>query len=333
MPLWAALASLTLALWASLALGCHEPRPFHFLRTLLEPTSGQSAERVARLVVFHLRAPRAVVAALSGAALAVSGAALQTLFRNPLADPSLLGVSASAALTCQLVLFAGLAQLSLLVMPLAATAGGAVATLLLISLFGRRGSTLTVLLLGGLSLAQLAAAASGVLLSLAIRDYTRANRMLAWMLGSLDGRTWAHVGFGVPPLVLGGWLLARQGRALDGLGLGELTARSLGVDVASVRRRTVLATALLTGASVAMSGVIGFVGLLVPHLARSMVRGGQTRLLPMTAVLGAGLLVWADLVARWVIAPAELPLGVVMAALGAPSFMFLLRRQLRGLSP
>lgn len=287
-----------------------------------------------RFVLLDVRAPRTVVAWLVGAALGASGCALQNLFRNPLADPSVLGVSASAALSAQLVLFFGVGLGLGWLLPLAATLGAGVSTVVLVFAMGTpQGRSLETIVLAGVALGQVAVAGSSLLISAAFADFTVAQRLMHWLLGSLDGRSWLHVAWGLAPLAAGALVLARRSRELDALSFGDVTATSLGVDVRGVRREVVLAAALLTGASVAIGGVIGFVGLLVPHLVRRFSGAGYSGLLA-GSVLGGGLFVLvADVVARRVVAPAELQIGVVTAAVGAPWFVLLLHRRLQEAAP
>lgn len=281
-------------------------------------------------VAWHIRLPRVLVAALIGAALGAAGAALQGLFRNPLADPSVLGVSASAALFAQVTIFAGWALTLPFVLPGAATLGAILATLALLRMVGSaRAGALELLILGGVAVGQVALALSALLMSLALRDFTIAQRLLAWMLGSLDGRTWMHVLWGVGP-ILGaiGWLFYRS-RELDGLSLGETTAHSLGLDVRRIRLEVVIAAAVLSGIAVAMGGIISFVGLIVPHLTRRALGSGHATLILGSAILGALFLLMCDLLSRLIIAPAELQIGVLTAACGAPWFAFLLKKRFR----
>jgi iron complex transport system permease protein len=283
------------------------------------------------LVLLEVRLPRVLVAGLVGAALSVSGAALQGLFRNPLADPAILGVSSSAALCAQVMIFTGWAATVPLALPLAASLGALGAMLVLLRLVDvAQGGGVQELILGGVAVGQVAVALSALLLSVALRDYTTAQRLLAWMLGSLDGRTWMHVWWGAGP-VLGAtcWLLLLS-RDLDGLTLGESTAHSLGVNVESLQRQVVIASAVLSGVAVAMGGVISFVGLMIPHLVRRPLGTSHVLLLPGSAVLGALAVICADLISRLLIAPAELQIGVVTAALGAPWFARALGRQIKG---
>lgn len=324
--LWLSLLSLG-ALALSLAFGSSS-LPFSRLAQSLVGSTPDDAWL--RSIVVDVRLPRALVAYLVGAALAASGCALQGLFRNPLADPSVLGVSASAALASQVVIFSGLSSALPWTVPVSATIGAAVATLCLVGVIGglRRGA-LETLVLGGIALGNMALAASSLLVSLALRDFTVASRLLQWTLGSLEGRTFMHVLWGAGPVVCGILWLSARSRELDALLLGEVTATSLGVDVARVRRDVILATALLTGASVAMGGIVSFVGLLVPHLLKDRVDERHRARIPACALLGGILVVVADVLARRLIAPAELQIGVLTAALGAPWFMTLVYRRLR----
>ncbi len=301
---------------------------------LFESVVGTSSEDAwLRLILVDVRLPRALVAFLGGAALGVSGCALQGLVRNPLADPSVLGVSASAALASQLVIFSGLAGALPWVVPVSATCGAAIATLGLVLIIGgvRKGA-LETLVLGGIALGNVAIALSSLLISLALRDFTIASRLLQWTLGSLDGRSWMHVLWGLGPVVGGTLWLVSRARELDALLLGDVTATSLGVDVARVRRDVILATALLTGASVAMGGIVSFVGLVVPHLLRRPFGQLHRALLPASALAGGALVVLADVLSRRVIAPEELQIGVLTAGLGAPWFVALVHRRMRELA-
>ena len=214
-------------------------------------------------------------------------------------------------------------------MPLAACAGAAIATLILLAIVGggQRGGVET-LILGGVALAQIALASSSLLLSLALADYTVAQRLLRWTLGSVDGRTWTHVAWCLPTLLGSAWVL-RRARPLDALTLGDPTAAALGVPVARLRRELVLAVALLSGLTVAVAGVVAFVGLVVPHLVRRWAGAAHRSLVPHAWWAGGATLVAADTLARVAIAPEELQLGAVTAAVGAPLFIVVLRQRLR----
>ncbi len=286
-----------------------------------------------RMVLLDLRLPRVILGCLVGAALGVSGTALQGLFRNPLADPGLLGISSGAALCAVLVIVLGdemgLAGLmGLYALPVAAFLGGLGVALLVYRLAqGQEGTSIAGLLLAGIALNALAGAATGLVIYFADDDELRT--LTFWGMGSLGGATWQAVGVALPFLVAALGLLPRFARALNALLLGEAEAAGLGIDVERVKRRIVLCIALAVGASVALTGVIGFIGLVVPHLLRLLLGADHRHLLPGTALLGAGLLVGADLGARTLIAPAELPIGILTSLVGGPFFIWLLVRERR----
>lgn len=281
-------------------------------------------------VVLFLRTPRVLLGALSGAGLAVAGALLQGLFRNPLADPSLVGVSSGAALFASLAIV-GLPALAHgplggLGLSLSAFTGALLATFFLLRLSRREGQIeISTLLLGGVALNALAIAGTGLASYLASEEQLRS--LSVWSFGSLGGATWTSASVALPLLIVGLGLAFGLARPLDALLLGEAEAGHLGVPVERVKRRAVLAVTLLVGVSVAHSGIIGFVGLLVPHLVRLRTGPGHRRLLPASALLGGALLLGADLVARLALPPAELPLGILTALLGAPCFLWLLERR------
>ncbi|QRG05597.1 iron ABC transporter permease [Xanthobacter dioxanivorans] len=286
-----------------------------------------------RIVVLDVRFPRAVVGALTGAGTAVAGALMQGVFRNPLADPGLVGVAPGAALAAVAFVVFGApvaallpAPLQALGLPLAAFAGGLGTTLLIARLAERDGRTsVATLLFAGLALGALASAGTGVMVFLASEQQTR--EFLFWTLGSLGGATWLKAAMAAP-FVLG--LLAAAlslSRGLDALALGEAEAFHAGVAVERLKRIAVVAVAAGVGASVAAAGVVGFVGLVVPHLARLVIGPSHRTLLPASALLGVAVLLAADILARMIAAPAELPLGVVTALVGAPFFLWLLLRR------
>jgi iron complex transport system permease protein len=275
-------------------------------------------------VICDVRLPRALVGLLVGGGLALSGTALQALFRNPLADPGVLGVSSGAALGAVVALYANLVALSALALPLLAVAGALVTALCVYALATRRGQTpKDSLLLAGIALGSLNGAAVSLLLSLSLANYEIGRRLLFWLMGGLDGRTWDHVILAAPLVLLGAAILFAHGRELDALLLGETHAASVGVDVPRLRKRLILATSLITGAAVAVSGAIAFVGLIIPHALRLALGPGHRRLLPTSVVAGGAFLLLCDLIARTAIAPEEIRLGVITAALGAPFFLFL----------
>ena len=283
-----------------------------------------------QVVLLDIRFPRLALGLAVGAALAVSGVLLQGLFRNPLADPGIVGVSAGAGLGAVLAIVlggllpAGVAALfgSWLV-PLAAGLGGWATTLLLyrVATNGKRTEVATMLL-AGIALSALAGAATGVLTYLA--DDRQLRDLTFWGMGSLAGATWTKLTAAAPLMCLAIVLAPRLARGLNALALGEAQAAHMGVDVQRLKRLAIFATAAAAGAAVAVSGGIGFVGLVVPHLLRQIQGPDHRQLLPNAALLGAGLLVLADLFSRTIVAPAELPIGIVTALIGAPVFLWML---------
>jgi iron complex transport system permease protein len=281
-------------------------------------------------IIWLIRLPRVLVAAIVGAGLATAGALMQGLFRNPLAEPSMTGVGPGAVLGAVIVFVSGWGVTSVVALPLAAIAGALAALFLVYGIATRGGATpITTLLLAGIAVGSFFTAVSSLLISLNIVNWQVAQDIVFWMMGGLDSRTWAHVWLSAPFVAIGLLAALAQARTLDLMLLGEDTASSLGVDVESAKRLLVFTSALLTGASVAVAGLVGFVGLLVPHAVRLLLGPGHRRLIPASAVTGAAFLVACDLVARTVRPPAEVRLGVVTALSGAPFFLWLLLRRLR----
>lgn len=281
------------------------------------------------LIVEAIRLPRALLTGLVGALLAICGAAMQGLFRNPLADPSLIGVTAGASVGASLMIvfggtLAGLGGLSLI--SLGAFAGGAGAVALVYRLAtGPGGTSVATMLLAGIAIAALAGSAGGLLEFHASNEMLR--RISLWRMGGLEGANWPRVGIVgvIAAIVL--IALPRQAGALNALLLGESEARHLGIPVNAVKRRLILLTAAGVGVSVAVAGAITFVGLVVPHIVRMLIGPDHRWLLPASALAGAVLLLWADILARTLVAPTELPVGLLTALLGAPFFISLLRRR------
>jgi len=290
--------------------------------SIADLVSGEGPEGETARLVASLRLPRVALAALVGGCLALAGAALQALLKNPLADPFLLGTSGGAATGAAL---AALAGLSPLVSPAAAFAGAVVASVAVAAL-ARRGGRLDLqrLLLTGLIANAFFSAA--LLAVFSVASGQTARTMLFWMMGSLADATPGKVLALAPYGVVGFAVLLAYSARLNLFAVGEENAAALGVEVERAKRVVFLAASLLTGAAVAFAGIIGFVGLLVPHAARAVIGNNQRTLLPVSAVAGAALLVAADAVSRWVFAPAELPVGAVTAAIGAPLFAWLLMR-------
>jgi iron complex transport system permease protein len=309
MPVGGVAAALILAVCLALLLGVC------FGETRLAP-----GELLANPEVLKLRLVRALLAALVGGALAASGAALQGLTGNPLADPYLLGAASGASVGAGAAILLGLS--ATLWLPALAFFGAIGATALAFGLT-RGASGRAGLLLAGIVVGSFLAALTNLLLSLAGQD---TSRVLIWLLGWLGEATWAQVAILAIAVPSSTFALSRLGRGLDALSFGEETALAVGVDVARLRTLTVFLTALLTAVAVAFSGVIGFVGLLAPHGVRALIGPSHRPLVPLSALLGGALLTLADLLSRAVLPGIPLPIGVVTALLGAPLFALLLRR-------
>jgi iron complex transport system permease protein len=318
----AALAFLVLVLTiASLTVG---PAGFPPLRALQALWTGEGA---AGIIVRQIRLPRTLLAALIGATLGLSGAALQGLFRNPLAEPALFGAPQAAAAASSFVIAFGLSSATSLVVPVAGIFGALVSVGALVLIAGRR-TSLTVVLLAGLALASFAGAMTALILNLAPNPFI-ALEVAFWLLGSLEDRSSDHL-FISAPFMLAGWvLLLSQARAFRALTLGEDAARSLGVNVQRTRLAVVGGTALGVGAAVAVAGSIGFVGLVAPHLVRRFVRADPARVMLPGALAGAALLLAADIAVRIVPAAIEIKVGVVTALIGVPFFLVMIFRERR----
>jgi iron complex transport system permease protein len=291
-----------------------------------------------RVILYDIRLTRLALGLVVGSALAVSGVLLQGLFRNPLADPGIVGVSAGAGLGAVLAIvlggllpFAIVAGLGPMVIALSAGLGGWIATLLLyrIATSGKR-TDVALMLLAGIALSALTGAATGILTYIA--DDRQLRDLTFWSMGSLAGATWAKLAATLPLIGVTLVVAPRLARGLNALALGEAQAAHMGVEVQRLKRLAILCAAAGTGSAVAVSGGIGFVGIVVPHLLRQALGPDHRGLIPHAALLGAGLLVLADLASRTIIAPAELPIGILTALFGAPVFLWMLvhNTQLRG---
>jgi iron complex transport system permease protein len=294
-------------------------------RTWLDPLQALHAlfapvPNLPSLIITEIRAPRVLLGVLIGGVLGLSGAALQGLLRNPLAEPGLLGVSAGASLGAVVAIYYGFATTLLLAAPLFALVGALITVGIALAL-SRGGGTLT-LILAGAAVSALAGAGVSLALNLAPNPYA-AYELSTWLLGSLADRSWDHVKLAAPFILAGGALLFMTGRGLDALALGEAQAESLGVDVRRLRLLTLFGTALGVGGATAVAGVIGFVGLIAPHLVRPFVdhRPGAT-LLPAT-LAGALIVTLADIAVRLIRFGPELSLGVFINLVGAPFFLWL----------
>ncbi|MEO0811273.1 MAG: iron ABC transporter permease [Myxococcota bacterium] len=280
----------------------------------------------ASLVLWSLRMPRVVLALLVGATLALAGATLQALYRNPLADPALLGISSGAAMLVALGIVVVPSLSTRLGQPILAFAGGMGAMALVARLGTRGGKTdVGVMLLAGIAVNALAAAVIGCAFVFANDPELRS--VIFWTLGSFAQAGQKHLLWSAPLLLFGAGALMLGHRALDALSLGEADAHHLGFDVERAKRRILLACALSVGAGVASVGVIGFVGLVVPHMVRLWIGPAHRALLPLSAILGGALLVVADSAARAIVPPLEIPVGIFTALMGAPFFLLLLARR------
>jgi len=282
------------------------------------------------LIVWQLRVPRALLAALVGAGLGVVGTAVQALVRNPLADPYLLGISNGASLGAVAAIVLGAGAGGVLGIGLSGAAfAGALGSFVLVWLVARRGGRFSPLrlVLAGVAIGQFLSGFTSYLV-LQAGDEQLTRSVLFWLMGSLSGATWQLLV--VPAVVVPAGLLVlmARARALNALLMGDETAAGLGVDVSRLRRELFLITSVLTGVLVAVSGAIAFVGLMVPHVCRLVVGGDHRKLLPLSALVGAVLLVVVDLVCRTAIDTQELPVGVVTSLLGAPALLYLLDRRL-----
>jgi len=273
------------------------------------------------LVMREIRLPRAILAAMIGAALGLAGAAMQGYLRNPLAEPGLLGVSGSAALGAVIALQTGFAAQFALGLPMAALLGAVLAVGLILALAGPRGGAL-MLILAGIAVSALAGALTALVLNLSPNPFA-ASEIMFWMMGSLADRSMTHVWLAAPFIALGAVVLLAQGRAFDALTLGEDSAASLGVNLFRLRLLLVLAVASMVGAATAVAGAVGFVGLVVPHILRPFVGARPSSLLWASALGGAVLVLAADIAVRLVLPDRDLKLGVLTAIVGAPLFLHL----------
>lgn len=330
----AMLAALTLLVaLAALGIGATSLNPLHMLRAAL--VDGLSPQE--QLVLFNLRLPRLVLGLLAGGALAVSGALMQALFRNPLADPGIIGVSPGAGLGAVIAIVLGGTLAPLLPFAISIPAltilfaffGGWAAVALLSRIASRAGRTdIASMLLAGIALAALTGAATGLLITVA--DDQQLRDLNYWAMGSLAGATWPKAGMAalvILPVLLLAPLLAR---GMNALALGETAAHHMGFRVEVLKRHAILLTALGTGGAVALTGGIGFVGIIVPHLLRQLLGPDHRLILPGSALMGGVLLVAADVAARSLMAPAETPIGILTALIGAPVFLHILLRRMAG---
>ncbi len=317
--------SLRLTALALLALGCAGVSllvggtPLS-VRDVITALSHPHAPGALTVIVWQLRLPRICIAAVVGASLALGGAMLQGMLRNPLVDPYLTGVSAGSAAAIALAILAGVAAPATPAIGFVAGFGAA----LLVATLARRGSGIDAnrLILAGVSLSTLFAA----IITLAIvrsqsSDY--ASTIVAWLAGSMAGRDWHDLAIAAPYAIVGTILAFSTSGPLDALRIGDLRARSVGVDVDRAQWIVLAASSLLAATSVVLAGLVGFIGLIVPHIARRIVGSNARVMLPACIVIGAGLCMLADAICRWIVAPGELPIGVLLALIGVPVFLYL----------
>lgn len=328
-PLGAALPAalgvlaLVTAIILALGLGTLSLSPTQVLTAITDP----AADVQAGTVIWSLRLPRALTAALVGAALATVGAVMQAVLRNPLADPGITGVSSGAAVGAVAGIVLGLAGGAVWGVSLTAFAGAAIVALLLQAVLAARPDLGTVgIILVGVAISSLGGGAISLIIANAADDALARSAMF-WLAGDLDLRTWTHVALVAVPALIGVVVLFLRRHRLDALALGDDVAATSGIDVRRERLILLLVASLVTGAAVAVSGIISFVGLIVPHAVRLVVGASHARLLPVSAIVGAVFLVLADTVARTAFTPVVVQTGVVCAVVGAPIFLFLLLRR------
>ncbi len=330
--LLALLLLLFFAVVYSLGLGAVSLNRREIFYILLERLTGSVPPDVAisatsRDIILNIRLPRVLQAALVGASLAVAGATLQGLFRNPLADPYIIGVSSGAALGATVAIVSGLALGfgGFGAVPLLAFAGGLLSIGLVYQL-SRQGNSVPImtLLLAGIAVSAFLSALVSLLIFF---SGERMHQVVFWMMGGLGGARWGYLRVMLPYVLLGCGTIYFFYRELNALLLGEDTAHTLGIDPERLKKIFLVAASLLVSAAVSTSGIIGFVGLVVPHIVRLLAGPEHRFLLPASALTGAIMLIGADTLARTVIAPAELPVGIITALLGAPFFLYLLRQR------
>jgi iron complex transport system permease protein len=308
-------------------LGSVSLSPGQVWSVVADHVTGHPRSSVADAIVWQIRLPRVLLAAVVGAALATAGAVVQVLVHNSLADPYLLGVSSGASVGATAVLlFGALAGLGLWALSVGSVLG-ALAAMVLVFVVAQQGGRLvpTQLLLVGVVMSAMFAAVTSFLL---FRGNPQATQtVLFWLLGSFGSATWSQLPIPTAVVIVAVALLMTRARSLNALAAGEEVAASVGVDVARLRRQLFLLTSIVAGAAVAVSGVIGFVGLIVPHIVRLVVGSDHRKLLPVGALFGASFTVLGDLLARTIVSPQEMPMGVITAFIGAPTLIWLLRRR------
>lgn len=323
--LLALLSACTLALFiVSLLVG---PAGLDIPTSVTSLFSGDNT--AAALVMREIRLPRAILGLLIGATLGLSGAVLQGYLRNPLADPSVLGVTGAASLGAVIAIYTGASAVFALALPLFAIAGAIIAVLLVHILAGRVAGALT-LILAGVAISTISSAFTSLVLSLSTNPYASIE-IIFWMLGSLTDRSMTHVWLALPFIALGSLILLQLGRELDALSLGSDVAASMGVRLERTQTLAIIGTASAVGAATSVAGAIGFVGLVVPHLLRPLVGNQPSRLLAASAIGGAAVILAADIAVRIIAPERDLKLGVLTAIIGTPFFLWLILEQRRKL--
>lgn len=329
----AAAVLLPLAVLACVSLGTADV-PFRDVLSVIADKClglgfGGPVEKSHELIVWNVRLPRVLLAAVVGGGLSIVGAAMQAMFRNPLAEPGILGWSSGGALFAVLAIYAGVHQRWFFALPLAAFAGTLAAAYAVYRISSYRGFVEnTTLLLSGVALGTLLVSLTTFTLS--VSNAWSMKEMLFWIMGGVDSRTWTHLAAAFFPVAAASALVAFHARDLNAMLLGRETAKTVGVDAERTTRRLMVLSSLIVGASVAVSGIVGFVGLVVPHMVRLVVGADHRRLLPASFVCGAAFLPAADLLARTVMDPREIRLGIITSFVGVPFFVFLLRKNFSG---
>jgi len=332
---------MLMALFCSLALGEIQINIISFLFSQISPPQSLLVHHdFLHTIFFDIRLPRTLLAGLIGCLLAVSGVMMQGVFRNPLADPSLIGVTAGASLGASLMILFGqylpilsnhLELIGLTLTTLGACIGGGLTVIIVYNIATQKssinttGTSVTSMLLTGIAITAIVAGISNLLDFFS--DNTHLRRMSLWRMGSLEGANYFHVILAISVCFAFLCILPKQAKSLNAILLGESEARHLGIDIIKTKRHIILLTALGIGIAVSLAGTIGFIGLLVPHLMRLLVGPNHRILLPASALAGAALLMFADTAARTLVSPTELPVGVITAFLGAPIFIWLVRHR------
>jgi iron complex transport system permease protein len=317
----------------SISLGVVRVPPGEVLRILghhLHLVPAETYDSTHEIIVWNIRLPRVIVGAVVGGGLAVAGCLMQGLFHNPMAAPGILGISSGGALGAVLAFTLGFAQRFIWAVPVAAFITALAATALVYGVSTRQGRTpVATLLLAGIAVNAFLGAAVSMLLTITLEQYEVGTQAVFWLMGGLDSRTWDHVWMALPPVLIGSIAALFLGGDLNALLLGEETAMGLGVSVQRFKILVLALASLITGASVAVSGVLAFVGLVVPHAMRLILGPDNRILIPGCLLSGAAFVVIADLIARTALAPQEIRLGILTSFVGAPFFLYLLIKNRR----